>query len=624
VGHEAGERGQGPRLRRRRARGRREERRLRRRAPRMSAAESQGGAPSLVDLLLAEQRTLRAVDEFSAWHADADHPGARFETLIPSQAPGAGQQYAFAVDLDACTGCKACVTACHSLNGLEPAETWRKVGEIETTARAPRGGPTRQTVTTACHHCESPACLAGCPVQAYEKDAATGIVIHLDDQCIGCRYCQLMCPYDVPQFSERLGIVRKCDMCHGRLAAGEAPACVQGCPNQAISIEVVDVAAPRVDVAATSAGDAMLLPMAPGGMPRSALTRPTTRYRSERSPAVAMRAVEGREPQPAEAHVPLALMLVLTQGAIGTLFVDCALASLATFAPASPGREARFVVFVLAALMTFAGLGASVLHLGRPQWAFRAFLGLRTSWMSREIVVFGGFATALVAALATSTAGLWGAWGAPGAFGLSGEVVDRVARLDGLARAGALTSGLLGLYCSAQIYAVTGRPLWRLDRTLIRFGATALVLGAAAHAFTAAAVRAFTAGSGDPTGAATGQTGLAIALSLLMFAAVATKLVLERSRLVHGDPGHDEVALERTRRLHARALAPRLQLRWMIGLGFGLGAPGAALSLAVTGDAGLAAAAVLLCGLVGCVAGEVMERDLFFRGEAMRGMPGAL
>ena len=117
-----------------------------------------------------------------------------------------------------CTACKACVSACHSLNGLDDDEIWRNVGTIY-------GGtpsePYQQTVTTACHHCVEPGCLEGCPVMAYEKDKATGIVRHLDDQCIGCEYCLLKCPYDVPKYSSRRGIVRKCDMCYHRLAADD-------------------------------------------------------------------------------------------------------------------------------------------------------------------------------------------------------------------------------------------------------------------------------------------------------------------------------------------------------------------------------------------------------------------
>ena len=45
------------------------------------------------------------------------------------------------------------------------------------------------------------------------KEPLTGIVKHLDDQCIGCKYCTLMCPYDVPHYNQKQGIVRKCDMC---------------------------------------------------------------------------------------------------------------------------------------------------------------------------------------------------------------------------------------------------------------------------------------------------------------------------------------------------------------------------------------------------------------------------
>src|SRR5256885_9887519 len=118
--------------------------------------------------------------------------------------------------------------------------------------------PFQRVFTTACHHCVAPACLTGCPVRAYEKDPVTGIVRHLDDQCIGCQYCTLMCPYDAPKYSPSRGIVRKCDMCSGRLAAGQAPACVQGCPSGAIAIPVID----PIEALNRSAGD-VFLPGAP-------------------------------------------------------------------------------------------------------------------------------------------------------------------------------------------------------------------------------------------------------------------------------------------------------------------------------------------------------------------------
>src|SRR5689334_8346580 len=193
---------------------------------------------TLIDELLAEQQQLTAVERFARKHEDGALPAqARYyQDLIPLTKPQRGEQYAFAVDLDSCTGCKACVSACHSLNGLDEDETWRSVGLLHGGTEAE---PYQQIVTTACHHCIDPACLNGCPVLAYEKDPDTGIVRHLDDQCIGCQYCVLKCPYDVPKYSPRRGIVRKCDMCHGRLAVGEAPACVQACPSEAISIQLV-------------------------------------------------------------------------------------------------------------------------------------------------------------------------------------------------------------------------------------------------------------------------------------------------------------------------------------------------------------------------------------------------
>ena len=223
---------------------------------------------NLIDELLAEQKRLTPVERFAQKHDSADLPAqARYyRDLIPSSKPGRGQQYAFAVDLDACTGCKACVSACHSLNGLEEHETWRDVGLITGTAEA--GKPYLQTVTTACHHCLEPACLEGCPVLAYDKNPETGIVRHLDDQCIGCQYCTMKCPYDVPKYSQRLGIVRKCDMCTDRLAVGEAPACVQACPHEAIAIRLVDVA----EVSAASQPGAHIVP----GAFDSNYTKPTT------------------------------------------------------------------------------------------------------------------------------------------------------------------------------------------------------------------------------------------------------------------------------------------------------------------------------------------------------------
>src|SRR5262245_39565861 len=191
--------------------------------------------PPLIAAVLDEQQSLSAVEQFSEWHSgdhsiresDNQHSLAtrsRYRALLPAAPPGPGQQYAFEVDLDRCSGCKACVVACHTLNGLDENETWRDVGLLIGGSRA---APVMQHVTAACHHCLEPACMIACPVNAYEKDPLTGIVKHLDDQCFGCQYCTMACPYEVPKYHPAKGIVRKCDMCSYRLAVGEPPACVQ-------------------------------------------------------------------------------------------------------------------------------------------------------------------------------------------------------------------------------------------------------------------------------------------------------------------------------------------------------------------------------------------------------------
>ncbi|MBV8640654.1 MAG: molybdopterin oxidoreductase, partial [Verrucomicrobia bacterium] len=89
------------------------------------------GDRTLIDDLLEEQQLLTPVAKFARSHEQGSPAQAKYyRDLIPLSLPAHGQQYAFAVNLDACTGCKACVTACHNLNGLDAEETWRDVGVL--------------------------------------------------------------------------------------------------------------------------------------------------------------------------------------------------------------------------------------------------------------------------------------------------------------------------------------------------------------------------------------------------------------------------------------------------------------------------------------------------------------
>jgi len=401
--------------------------------------------PLLAELLADQQRLDTPVARFASAH-NALAPGiaAIAPQLIPLSKPQPGEQYAFEVDLDSCTGCKSCVAACHSLNGLDDTETWRDVGVVVSPRR---DLPFTQTVTTACHHCADPACLNGCPVLAYEKDPVTGIVRHLDDQCIGCSYCILKCPYDVPKFSDRLGIVRKCDLCHGRLAEGEAPACAQACPTHAIRIVAVPIPPP------VTAATGRTEPHDPYAaiLPHPSYTRPATRYVSRRSLPDGLAAGDASTLRIQPAHAPLAVMLTLLPAAVGMAIVAALPVALRLDLPVTPA--------VISFALGSAGLAASALHLGQPLRAWRIFLGWRRSWLSREALVFGPWLGA--AALAVGVPAF-----APVSAGL----------------------GLLGLVCSAMIYVDTRRHFWRASQTFPRFFGTATVVALAFVAPLAAAL----------------------------------------------------------------------------------------------------------------------------------------
>src|SRR5437660_5110898 len=158
---------------------------------------------------------------------------------IPQRAVLPGEQYRFHFDMTKCIGCKCCVVACNEQNGNPADINWRRVGEIE-------GGwypnTYRSYLSMGCNHCMEPTCLEGCPVDAYSKDPVTGIVLYSAEACIGCQYCTWNCSYGLPEYNAERGVVGKCDMCHGRLAEGREPACVNACPTGSIRIEIVKTA----------------------------------------------------------------------------------------------------------------------------------------------------------------------------------------------------------------------------------------------------------------------------------------------------------------------------------------------------------------------------------------------
>ena len=546
---------------------------------------------NLVESLLVEQQDLSAVDRF---FRQIDRRPRRetgdYAHLMPATGPGPGQQYAFHVDLDRCSGCKACVTACHSLNGLDAGETWRDVGLLigGTTSQ-----PVMQHVTTACHHCLEPACMTACPVDAYEKDPRTGIVRHLDDQCFGCQYCTLACPYDVPQYHKQKGIVRKCDLCQDRLSVDEPPACVQACPHEAITIKVTDIEQVIEDSETTD-----FLPAAPN----SDITFPTTTYSSRRSFPRNLLPANYHSTPAQHPHWPLVVMLVLTQLSVGAFVVGLVLehvleASLAsTLRPIHVGTAA---VFGLLALMS------SLLHLGRPRFAYRALIGLKHSWLSREILAFGVFA------------------GLSGLYAASGFVSFEVHHtLHSTLSWSVAISGLVGVFCSVMIYAFTQRAFWGPLESATKFLLTSAVLGIATTWLTllllAGLARDMTV---ELLATVAGNT-----LAQSLIAVTIVKLLYEAALFRHL-LSHRMTPKKRSARLIIGELSNATFARFACGILGGIVMP--LFLISRPAHAGFAVQDPVLIIVVAmlftaCLVGELLERFLFFAAVAPQGMSGTI
>ena len=147
------------------------------------------------------------------------------------------------VDLTRCVGCNSCALACKVKNdrpdpdvapeGLSN-EAFTFVSQTEISDAS--GNPVTKFAKRQCMHCLEPACVAACPAAAMYK-SEEGPIVYRPNRCLGCRYCQVACPFEVPAFDWNNGLtpkISKCWFCLDRQLAGEQPACVEACPTGAL------------------------------------------------------------------------------------------------------------------------------------------------------------------------------------------------------------------------------------------------------------------------------------------------------------------------------------------------------------------------------------------------------
>ena len=151
-------------------------------------------------------------------------------------------------DITLCIGCRRCEGACNTVNELpKPEVPFTDLDVLENKRRTDAktytvvnrksgNGDQPVFVKNQCNHCLEPACASACFVKAFRK-TKEGAVTYDASVCVGCRYCMIACPFEIPTyeydnaFSPR---VMKCTMCHPRVQEGKLPGCVESCPTEAL------------------------------------------------------------------------------------------------------------------------------------------------------------------------------------------------------------------------------------------------------------------------------------------------------------------------------------------------------------------------------------------------------
>jgi len=266
----------------------------------------------------------------------------------------------FIFDHNKCVNCKACSAACILYNEwtVEPRNILTYNAEAVSLLPV-------INISLACNHCESAACMDGCPSLAYSRDPLSGAVLLDRKKCIGCKYCQWNCPFDAPKFDSINKTIEKCNLCYNSLIEGRSPACASACPTGALTFGSMSETAGNIPY-----------PWFPDTNLKPAIEFTSTRFATLQIVPEAERRQQKQEVYPKNISQETSLVI----------FSFLSVLSVVTLINAFIGGT--FTGNLLTVPLLFLAGIVSLFHLGQKNRSWRALANLKKSPLSREIAAF--------------------------------------------------------------------------------------------------------------------------------------------------------------------------------------------------------------------------------------------